>query len=174
MNLLNNKSLAGKVVWARKDSKTFIQEVEVMGEILEAQEKGIRSAVNALEIFSGGVYVCGHPQINETVSVAIAATDDSFVFFQYTTQLGSIPKKAVKKISIEDKTTAERRVTVVRVLALGIFAFAFKKKQTNEAGFLVIDWDGEKGMENNTILKFEGKGAMTEANTLRNSLVKLL
>ena len=152
----------------------------------------IKSETNALDILDAGIYMCGHPQINDSVNIYLAVTENDLVLFQEPLfsgksfdprlpkqklemkRLGEIPKKAIKQISIEDKTTIQNRITATRLLTVGIFAFAWKKKEVNEMGFVVIEWTDSKNMENKTTFRLEGKGSLATANTLRNTLVNCL
>ena len=134
----------------------------------------IKSVINAVDVIEAGTYLCGHPKINDSTDVCIAVTPDSFAIFKGRDQLGAIPKSAVKQISIEDKTTIEQKVTAARVLALGVFAFAFKKKTANEMGFVVVEWTDERNLAHNTTFKIEGDGSLAAANTLRNKLINNL
>lgn len=125
-----------------------------------------------------GKYVVGHPELNEPVAKTVVYyTDDTLDIFDSTTltqsKIAEIKKDSVTNILIEDKTTIERRVTVARLLLTGIFAFALKKKQVNELAYLIIEWSDEK-FNHETIFEFEGKNSMEEANTARNSLIKVL
>jgi hypothetical protein len=65
----------------------------------------------------------------------------------------------------------EKRITLGRVLLVGIFALAWRKKKKNELAFVTIEW--KEKFENSTIFSFEGQEAMQKANTARNELIKM-
>lgn len=50
-----------------------------------------------------------------------------------------IDSKEIKNIAIEGKDEVSRRVTVTRLLAVGIFAFALKKKTADKESYLTIE-----------------------------------
>lgn len=124
-----------------------------------------------------GKYISGHPNIDKSqLGISIYPKDDNFLIFNplsSTVEIAKIPKKNIKNISIEDETTITRRVGLKRLIAIGIFAFAVKKKQRNELAYIVIDWnDGRFNHE--TVFEFEGKGSVEKANSSRNKLLRNL
>ncbi|MDP3452887.1 MAG: hypothetical protein Q8R90_08020 [Bacteroidales bacterium] len=125
-----------------------------------------------------GKYLAGHPDINEPVNKTdILPIDDFLDIFNSTTltqvKIASIRKTFITNVVIEDQTTIEKRVTVARLLLVGIFAFALRKKQVNELAYMIIEWNDGK-FNHETIFEFEGKDAMMNANTSRNHLIKEL
>lgn len=145
----------------------------------EASEYCLRNeGYNIAQYTPSGKYLAGHPDINEP----IAKTDlyfrlASIDIFDSTTltkrKVGSINKDCIKNVTIEDKTTIEKRVTVARLLLVGIFAFGWKKKKINELAYLVIEWNDSK-FNHETIFEFEGNDAMAKANKSRNLLIQAL
>ena len=64
----------------------------------------------------------------------------------------------------------QKRVGLKRMLAIGIFAFAVKKKVKEELSYIIIEWSDGK-FDHETVFEFEGKGSVTQANELRNKLI---
>lgn len=129
-----------------------------------------------------GRYLAGHPNIDDSVNktlIYLKKDDPTLYFFKDNddfdppTELGSIPTESITDIVAEDKSTMEKRVTVGRLLLVGIFAFAWKKKKVNESAFLIIEWNKGK-FKNETIFEFEGRNAMSSANTVRNRLIEIV
>lgn len=126
-----------------------------------------------------GKYISGHPQISNPIDeTVIYLKDDQLeVFNAYSVvngiKEGVIKSTLIKKIVVEDQSTIEKRITVARLLLVGIFAFALKKKKKNEIAYLIIEWDDGR-FEHETIFEFEGSSAMTRANTSRNTLIRAL
>jgi hypothetical protein len=126
-----------------------------------------------------GKYLAGHPEIDNPVnSTTLFFIDKKLVIMQ--TEVFEEPKKLaeiyfdkISNITIEDKTTIEKRVTVTRLLLTGIFAFALKKNKKTEVAYLVIDWNDDK-FNHETIFEYTNKEAMQSANTARNALIKLV
>ncbi|MBS4060276.1 MAG: hypothetical protein KG029_07760 [Bacteroidetes bacterium] len=125
-----------------------------------------------------GKYIAGHPSLNNIVAKTdIFPVDDHLDIIDSSlitqVKIASIEKSSIKNIVIEDQTTIEKRVTVARLLLIGIFAFALRKKQVNEIAYLIIEWNDGR-FDHETIFQFEGKEAMVNANTARNMIIKEL
>jgi hypothetical protein len=125
-----------------------------------------------------GKYLTGHPDLDNAVNVVcVFPKDDNLDLFDSSTlkmvNVATIKKESVKNVLVEDQTTIEKRVTVARLLLTGIFAFALKKKQVNELAYLILEW-GDGRFNHETIFEFEGRNAITRANTARNQLIKVL
>lgn len=75
----------------------------------------------------------------------------SLTFYQKQTEFSGlltkfkIQNKDVRDIVVEGKSDVNRRVTVTRLLAVGIFAFALKKKSTDKEAYITIELaDGQE------------------------------
>ena len=125
-----------------------------------------------------GKYVGGHPSEDKEVEPLVFRNSDDKLLFCYRQDIASVPiskfsilKENIEDIAIEDASTIESKVTLGRVLLVGVFAFAWKKKKKNELAFVRIEWlDGK--FKHNTMICFEGTNAMTNANSFRNLLIK--
>jgi hypothetical protein len=129
-----------------------------------------------------GKYIAGHPKIDKSCNItAILPKADWLLIFEYPSgkitnkpnHIGGIQFKNIDKILAEDSSTMERRVTLGRVVMLGIFAFAFKKNKKNEIAYLTIKWSEGK-FEHETYFEFVGKDAIQKANTARNKIIRVL
>ncbi|MEI6143739.1 MAG: hypothetical protein WCP85_30955 [Mariniphaga sp.] len=127
-----------------------------------------------------GKYVGGHPKIDNVLESTIIFPKDEYLqIMAYPSGITSMPVtkgiisiEKIKNITIEDNTSLEKRITAGRLLLVGVFALAWKKKKKNESAFLIIEWqDGKFGHE--TTFEFEGKGSMQNANTARNKLIEI-
>lgn len=83
---------------------------------------------------------------------------------------GYIPIQSILNISIEDKSTIEKRVTVGRLLLVGIFALAWRKKDVKNSVFLIIEWQGGT-FTHETIFEFGSNNAFQSANIIKNKLI---
>lgn len=123
-----------------------------------------------------GSYVGGHPKIDNLVKTSsiykkgsnLIITDTRLIYPEYK---GEIPIDKIKSILLEDSSTIENKITLGRVLLVGIFALAWRKKKKNELAFVTIDWN-DGNFDHSTIFSFEGKDAMQTANTTRNRLIR--
>ena len=128
-------------------------------------------------------YVGGHPDINENVErvqifkrssrLEIHERPGEEDFVTSTRRMGRIETKDVKNIVIEDRTTIEKRVTLGKLLLVGVFAFAWKSNKKEESAFLVIEWNDGR-FDHETIFEFGGRDAVQRANVARNDLIKMV
>ena len=78
----------------------------------------------------------------------------------------TIPNSQIKDVVIEGKDEVNRRVTVTRLLAVGIFAFALKKKNKDQEAYVTLELtDGQE-----VILFVDNKAPMA----LRAKLAKVI
>jgi len=130
---------------------------------------------DSVDLFGGGMYSGGHPDIDQPGSGQMATRDGHIIIFSADqlnpSIIGKIPMMKITNILVEDATTTSKRVSVGRLLAVGVFALAWKKKDVKEECFMVIEWnDGRFAHE--SIFKFSGDGATTRCNEVRNKLMK--
>ena len=130
-----------------------------------------------------GKYLAGHPQINNVIENAgYVNREDDIIIVTFNSSSSydnrysgnentSLKKSGIKNILVEDASTMEKRVTLGRVLLVGIFALAWKKKKINQVAFVTIEYNDGK-FDHDIIFQFDGDGAMTLANTARNTLIK--
>ena len=83
----------------------------------------------------------------------------------------SIQKDSITDIQIEDESTIDKKITLGRVLLVGVFALAWRKNKKKEAAYLSIMWNDGK-YTHNTIFGFENENAFQKANTARNKLIQ--
>lgn len=127
-----------------------------------------------------GKYVGGHPRVdNEQENLYFSFKDGIFKFHKILIYEVSTPEYVegfdiaasdITDITVEDSSTIESKVTLGRVILVGIFALAWKKKKKNELAFVVINWTKGK-FSHSTTFAFEGSDAFTKANTARNKLI---
>jgi len=144
----------------------------------QVEESLKKKGMNFSDFKKCGTYVGGHPSMDETVEgIAIRKNDKELRIYEFPNQLkmpifkAEIPIESITDIKVEDASSIEKKLTVGRLLLVGIFAFAWKKKKKNELAFVTIEW--KEKFEHNTVFSFEGKEAMQNANTARNQLIKL-
>lgn len=119
-----------------------------------------------------GQLVGGHPDIdNEIKNTNLVANDEAIAICDLFSKKGAIDKNQIKDVKFEDATTFGKRVSIGRVLLVGIFALAWRKKSKNENSYVVVEWNDGR-FDHSTSFLFEGKGSATKANTCRNWLIK--
>lgn len=119
--------------------------------------------------------VGGHPDINIAVPrVKIIANENKIAICDMNlVPKGYISKESIKNVKFEDATTFEKRISAGRLLLVGVFALAWKKRSKNENAYLVVEWaDGR--FDNSTSFLFQGSGSTQRANAARNWMIKEL
>lgn len=123
-----------------------------------------------------GSYVTGLPTADDPIGpVDCAITEDNFVFLGgFGKELGRIPRDKINQIFVDDKSTITQRLTVTRMLTLGIFSLAAPKRMKHPEYCLLVDWDDGNGLRHNTIFDFTGERANKAANRAANTLYKYI
>jgi len=156
-----------------KQKKTMDQTAEL------AKETTNRiTGLKGIERVGIGKYLIGHPNMGHSdFALTCLINDQYFIFldsYNNNKELGRIPRESINSILMEDKTKIESRVTVTRLLATGIFAFALKKKEEHKNFCLLIDWEDENEIRQNTIFEFSGYASDSAANFAFNTLRKYI
>jgi hypothetical protein len=127
-----------------------------------------------------GKFVGGHPEINrqyaftelmiqgEEISIWYKATKIDKIY-----PAAMIFKNSIKGITVIDKSTMQSRVSTGALLLVGVWALAMPKKSKTIENFLSIQWNDGK-FDHETVFSFEGPNSALEANTLKNTLFKVL
>jgi len=162
----------------------FILVIVVGGLIETSGTKTVNEAlakdgINPEDFRSCGNYVGGHPLINRTVNgVKIRKDNGKLNIYEYPFSsstpkyLGKIEINLIKDILVEDASSIEKRITLGRLLLVGVFAFAWKKNKKNEMAFVTITW--KEKFDYNATFCFEGKDARHKANVARSQLISLV
>lgn len=127
-----------------------------------------------------GRYVGGHPNQNEEIlRMTVRDAGEDLYFYKHFGEVGmpyfrfEIKKASIRNITIEDASTIEKRVTLGRLVLVGVFALAWRKKEKNEVAFVVIEWNDGR-FDHNTTFIHEGTNAMMVANKTRNMLISMI
>lgn len=140
----------------------------------KSQDFENNNKVSIQSLLSSGTYVSGHPSLDDPLQHTKLHLDVNDVkIFTAFTERAKIPKASIINVTMEDSSTIQNRVGIKRLLLVGVFAFAWKKKQKSESAYLVIEWNSGT-FKNETIFEFEGNGSIKNANTLRNRLIEYL
>jgi len=125
------------------------------------------SRMGAQDFFLAGRYVTGLPFLNIPADAVIecAVTDRDFVFLgsHHGLEVGRINRISVHSVLVEDKSQFSERVTVTRILTLGLFALAVPKKSTNASWYVVLNWMDERSVQQ-TIFRFTANHPQMNAN----------
>jgi hypothetical protein len=143
---------------------------------LSKQRKKKLAEVGATAQVSMGKYLTGLPDTDTPTSdVYCAIAEKEFIFIsQYSKELGRIPRDSINQLFVEDKTQITQRLTVTRMLTLGVFSLAAPKKSKKKEYCLVIDWDDPQGVRHNSVFEFSNEVSATAAATGANSALNTL
>ena len=132
---------------------------------------------NPKDAIKTGKYTIGHPDLDKTEAITEVFIKDGLLNIFTTDKNGktvlkaNIPCSNIKNVIIEDASTMKHRVTVGRLLTIGVFAFAAKKNKKREMSYLIIEWSDGR-FDHETIFEFSGAGAIEDGNTARNKIIK--
>ncbi len=128
--------------------------------------------------FPSGKYLHGHPEIDSQISdTQIMASETDVIIFagryliDKVVKVAEIPLTMIKNVSIEDATTFDKRVTLTRVAAIGVFALAAKKNIKNEISYLTIQWNDSR-FDHETAFEISANNAVGTANSIRNMIIR--
>lgn len=139
----------------------------------EAFNEGLNQSSNTRQAY----YLCGHPSIGSSKKIAASLKGEVITLISrdivdFDKPLGRINGSDIIDIYVEDKSTIEKRVTLGRVLLVGIFALAWQKKKKENHYYVVIEWKEGERFTNETVFEFEGNNAAATAHNFRNFLIK--
>jgi len=160
--------------WQSSQLKDVIAEQEgLLNEKFKNHDDKVK-ALEAIDEIAVGGYLAGLPNVEPgDVFSGCVVTESDFVFLGWDgKELGRIPRDSINQIIVDDKTQISRRLTATRILALGIFSLAVPKEQKNISFCLVLDWNDDKGVVQNSVFEFTGENARQNANTAISNLNK--
>lgn len=124
------------------------------------------------KLVPAGKYLHGHWRIFKPVDkITMDFKDDHIKLREDMTYKleGDIPYSEITQVKVEDKTTVSRRVGLKRMAVVGLFAFAMKKKVTDDLAYLVIEAT-HAGQEHEIFFEFTQKDAFNKASELKNRI----
>lgn len=120
-------------------------------------------------------YMQGIPNYNEPTETTFNPTKNG-IGFQNAKNLNRnfffMERKDLIKISVEDQSTIENRIGFKRLLMVGIFALAWKKKQTVPLSFLIFEYKNDVGFEEEIYFKTESVDGVQHFTNIRYNLYK--
>lgn len=129
-----------------------------------------------------GVYAGGHPDLDSDFSQAFVIKKDDTLLILEANDIDmamlkrtSINISEIKDVVFEDASTFEKRVSLGRVMLVGVFALAWKKQKQNENYFVSIIFND--GKFDHTVVfsyskpMFSNPGA--KAKLARNEIIRL-
>jgi hypothetical protein len=160
----------------------FAKQAKHINSKTEAANKSLLNrGIDVKKQISVGNYIGGHPDLDDVVpqcglikresELVIIAQKKYLDIHAIPEKIASIPIESIDNIEVLDKTEVENKVTLGRILLVGIFALAWKKKQVLEAAYITIEWRSGR-FTHTTIFEIEGKESLIAAKKARNELIK--
>lgn len=116
-----------------------------------AQEEKRRKELGLLpDVSISAEYRGGHPLITKEKGCVLKITNDD-ITINCAGKKATISYSDITGIHYETAEQVSRRYTATRILALGVFALAFKKKKVDKTKYLTIDFI-EAGMDCTTVI----------------------
>ena len=96
-------------------------------------------------------YKGGHPALPKEKECSLKITNENLTISYGFTKEATIAFENVSGLHFETADQISHRITATRILALGVFALAFKKKKKNTEKYFTIDFN-DNGMENTVVI----------------------
>lgn len=104
------------------------------------EEKKLKEELGLLDDVSIKLeYKGGHPDLKKEKDCTMKITNDDLTI-SYGFSQGKIDFSSITGIHYETAEQISRRITATRLLTLGVFAFAFKKKKKDSEKYLTIEF----------------------------------
>ena len=104
------------------------------------EEKKLKEELGLLDDVSIKLeYKGGHPDLKKEKDCTMKITNDDLTI-SYGISQGKIDFSSITGIHYETAEQISRRITATRLLTLGVFAFAFKKKKKDSEKYLTIEF----------------------------------
>lgn len=104
------------------------------------EEKKLKEELGLLDDVSIKLeYKGGHPDLKKEKYCTMKITNDDLTI-SYGISQGKIDFSSITGIHYETAEQISRRITATRLLTLGVFAFAFKKKKKDSQKYLTIEF----------------------------------
>ena len=156
MGLFDKEKLTEMANKAKETVKESWDEVKAEQE--RRKELGLLDDVSVSKL----EYKGGHPALKKEKNCDLKITNEK-VTINCGWSDATIEFKDITGLHFETSEQISRRVTVTRLIALNVFAFALKKKQKDTTKYLTIDFN-DNGIENTVVIG--GKNAQVAHSKL--------
>lgn len=119
-------------------------------------------------------YLHGVPNLNKNFIVRFSPDKNGIQFKDAKSDANKfyLNKNDIIKITVEDQTTISSRVGFKRLLLVGIFAFAWKKRSQIPLSFLIFDYRDEFGESQEMFIQSEKKTGYQDFTNIKYNLQK--
>lgn len=140
------------------------------------RSKALLSRFKGQETFPVGRYVVGLEGSNGAINnTQCIITKDDFVFVTFRgSEIGRIPRTSVEEVLIDDKSRITQRLTVTRMITLGVFSLAAPKRSKVKEWCVAVRWIDAKRLNREAVFDFVGNTPEADANKAANLLMKYI
>ena len=126
--------------------------------------------------FTVGRYVVGLEGSNGSVNnVQCVITPKDFVFATMgARELGRVPRNSVEEVMMDDKSQITQRLTLTRMVTLGVFSLAAPKRKKIKEWCVAVHSKDSKGLNRAAVFEFVGSAPERDANRAANLLMKYI
>lgn len=118
-------------------------------------------------------YLQGVPNLNESFAVKIIPETNSITFLDNVGKKRfEIKKEDLVDVFVEDQSSIESRISISRLLLVGVFAFAWKKRKSNPLSFIIFDYKNEFGTNQQMIIQSDHKDSFQYFTNVKYNLYK--
>lgn len=133
-----------------------------------------------LPISEFGNYIQGIPNENYEGAIILLPTNEgleistvNILNLTFERSLLNLKKHEIIDFSVEDQTTIESKVTISRMLLVGLFALAWRARKSNPMAFILIKYKDDLGLEQVVTLQSTKKGAYQTFNNIKYNIYKI-
>ena len=125
-------------------------------------------------IITNANYLHGVPNLNKSFVVGFVPDKYGIHFKNGNSNQDRfyLNKNDIQKISVEDQSSIESRIGFKRLLLVGIFAFAWKKRKQHPLSFLIFDYKDEFGGTQEMYIQSDRKSGFQEFTNIKYNLQK--
>ncbi|EKB59064.1 hypothetical protein [Bergeyella zoohelcum] len=120
-------------------------------------------------------YIHGIPNYDTPTTIVFEPHKEGIAFLDFNNENKKfffIDRKNIKNVSVEDETSIEKRIGFKRLLLVGIFAIAWRKKQVNPLSFLIFEYVDDVGLTQEMYIQSEEKNGIQSFNNIKYNLYK--
>lgn len=129
---------------------------------------------NFKPLITNANYLYGVPNLDSTFVVAFIPDQFGIHFKNANTDQEKfyLNKNDIQSISIEDQSTIETRIGFKRLLLVGLFAFAWKKRKNHPLSFLIFTYKNEFGETQEMFIQSDNKNGFQDFTNLKYNIQK--
>lgn len=120
------------------------------------------------------IYLQGIPNLNDNFKLKIQPTKDGILFLDVISgkEKFHLLKNKIQNITIADRSTMGNRIGLKRLLLVGVFALAWKKKETTPLAILIFEYQDDFGSMQEMYIQSDAVGGYQFFTNVKYNLQK--